>query len=69
MFKALLIICILCQSIRVHADSVVIEVLITAQDNQIWQPKKSMHLTLGHLKDVEGTIMQEAINCKRQYLI
>ena len=44
-----------------QADSVVIEALVTAEDNQYWAPQKSMHLTLGHLKNVEGTTIQTAI--------
>lgn len=43
------------------ADSVVIEVLASSKDNQSWNPQKSMHLTLGHVKNVEGADILLAI--------
>lgn len=43
------------------ADDVVVEVLISTEDNKTWQPKKSMHLTLAHIKNVEGAEIQKTI--------
>ncbi len=44
-----------------RADDVVVEILISNEDNKIWSPKKSMHLTLAHIKNVEGAMIQETI--------
>lgn len=54
------------------ADDIVIEVLISTKDNQSWNPKKSMHLTIAHLKNIEGATIENAIhdfNSKKEKLL
>lgn len=46
----------------VIADDIVVEILISTTDNQAWNPHKSMHLTIAHLKNIEGATIQNAIN-------
>lgn len=45
---------LLFSTLSAWADSVVIEVLASSKENKFWNPKKSMHLTIGHVKNVEG---------------
>ena len=46
----------------VMADDLIIELLVSSEDNNLWNPKKNMHLTLGHLKNVDGANIQKYIH-------
>lgn len=52
---------LICLAPLAMADDIVIEVLISTKDNTIWNPKKSMHLTIAHLKNIEGATIQNAV--------
>lgn len=42
-------------------SDVVIELLVTDHDNKLWQTKNQMHMTIGHIKDVDGAELTKAI--------
>lgn len=43
------------------ASDVVIELLVTNHDNKLWQTKNQMHMTIGHIKDVNQAKLMEAL--------
>lgn len=45
----------------IFAGDVVIELLATEHDNEIWQTKNQMHLTIGHIKEVDISNLMHAI--------
>lgn len=36
-------------------SDIVVELLVTDHDNQFWQTKNQMHMTIGHIKNVDAT--------------
>lgn len=62
MYRIALVILIILTSSLVKADDLVIEILISSDDNKTWDPKESMHLTIGHLKNVEAVDIQKAVS-------
>ncbi len=46
----------------VWGSDIVIELLVTEGDNKIWQTENEMHMTIGHIKNVDVTKLMEAID-------
>ena len=47
-------------------SDIVIELLVTEADNQLWQTKNHMHMTIGHIKDVDDAKLLKAIEIFNQ---
>jgi len=59
MIKNFIVIFAIFNPFLVIADDVVIEVLVSSKDNDFWRPKKNLHLTLAHIKNVSGADIQK----------
>lgn len=42
-------------------SDIVIELLVTDDDNKLWQTKNQMHMTVGHIKDVDAKKLMKTI--------
>lgn len=42
-------------------SDIVVELLVTDRDNQFWQTKNQMHMTIGHIKNVDSTKFIKAV--------
>ena len=63
-FKQKIWICLIVFGMAMHGAfgaNVVIELLVKDQDNLLWNPKNKMHLTLGHVKNVDATAIEDAV--------
>jgi hypothetical protein len=62
--KYLFIIFIVFTSFTSHifSSNIVIELLVSDNDNQIWKTKNNMHMTIGHLVNVDPNEIKNAID-------
>ncbi len=60
--RSIKLIFFLCHFRLLFGSDIVVELLVTDQDNKFWQTENQTHMTIGHIKNVDATKLIQAVD-------